>query len=990
MATIERALHVTINNYVLNGYTYFSNERAPVLPARLALVVGEVEGLNNFPMMTPSTSHGAIPPGAIYTPGPATSAPMKQHADGSRANYEKTRAALRANAAPLPNITSGAYDPVDIYAPNAYDYDALQNQGHCCNPNHVGGGAPPASSIAIAAYGNLQFTGSFPNATFTDIVGFQAQYPALAYNITAITVDGGPTFCTVTSTQPCSADLETTLDTEWTTATSNSFGSFLDTAQVFVYEGEGGYPGNVVNQILSDGNAKVYTSSFSCGNPSGEDNCPSGVVNSMHGMFNSMAGQGWTMMTASGDQGATADCATTSVAYPASDPDIVAVGGTALQSGGLGGTFGSEVAWTGSTGSGSCSKNGGGSTGGCSTLFGVPSYQSGSNGTCGTQRGVPDIALNSNVNQNMYYNGKLFGVGGTSIASPMIAGFFAQEGAYLTYLDSVTGNNCGSEHEDCFQFSGGIGIGNYYLYNFGTQPNSSSAPAHYPFYDITSGCNSNDITAANSSLTFFCAGTGYDLVTGWGTANMLQLAWAINTFLAGDFSPPVTNFTGPVIGHWNNTAQTVSWTVSDTSENGAVPNGVAGFSQAWDSDPGDTYLGNRSSTNNSYFTGPQFPNATSGFLHLNSSLEGCHTAHVRAWDNAGTSSDSTYGQVCFDDVPPVVNCGSPDGLWHGVNVSIACTASDAASGLANPSDASFSLVTSVPANTETATAFTNSHTVSDVATNQTTVGPLGPNMVDRKPPAVSCGTADGIWHANDVSIPCTASDGGSGLAVPADASFNLTTSVPVGTETNNAATNSLAVADKVGNSTTAGPISGNMVDKKPPVITITQPAATTYTHSSTLTLNYGVTDGGSGVKTVTPTMNGSGTVGGSTIVNGLAINLLTALPLGPNTFAITAMDNVLNTSNASVTFTIIVTAASIIADVNQFVTSGAVDSNTANGLLAKLNSAAADRSKGNCTPAGNVYGAFINEVNAQTGKGITAAAAAILIADAQYLQTHCP
>ena len=252
-----------------------------------------------------------------------------------------------------------------------------------------------------------------------------------------------------------------------------------------------------------------------------------------------------------------------------------------------------------------------------------------------------------------------------------------------------------------------------------------------------------------------------------------------------------------------------------------------------------------------------------------------------------------------------------------------------------------------------------------------------------------CGSPDGLWHATDVVIPCTASDSLSGLAHPADASFNLTTSVPAGTETATAFTNSHVVSDVAGNSTTAGPIGPNMVDKTKPVITITMPTATTYTHSSTLTLGYTVTDTGSGVGTVTPTMNGSGTVGGSTIVNGLAISLLTALPLGPNTFAITAYDKVLNTSSASVTFTIIVTAASMIDDVNELQASGAITMNT-NPLLAKLNAALADRGRGNCTAAGNDYGAFINQVMAQTGKGITAAAAAILIADAEYLQSHCP
>ena len=181
-----------------------------------------------------------------------------------------------------------------------------------------------------------------------------------------------------------------------------------------------------------------------------------------------------------------------------------------------------------------------------------------------------------------------------------------------------------------------------------------------------------------------------------------------------------------------------------------------------------------------------------------------------------------------------------------------------------------------------------------------------------------------------------------------------------------------------------------MVDKKPPAIAINQPMATQYVHSATLTLNYTVTDGGSGVGTVTPTMNGSTTVGGSGLPSGRMIDLLTTLPLGPNTFAITAADKVNNTSSASVIFTIIVTPQSIIGDVNQLQASGAISAGIAAALLAKLNAALAKRNAGQCDPAGNIYGAFIDQIMAQTGKGITPAAAAILIADAQYLIAHCP
>jgi hypothetical protein len=82
------------------------------------------------------------------------------------------------------------------------------------------------------------------------------------------------------------------------------------------------------------------------------------------------------------------------------------------------------------------------------------------------------------------------------------------------------------------------------------------------------------------------------------------------------------------------------------------------------------------------------------------------------------------------------------------------------------------------------------------------------------------------------------------------------------------------------------------------------------------------------------------------------------------------------------------TAQSIIDDVYRLRANGAITMNP-NSLVAKLNNAMADRKSGKCNTASNVYGAFINEVTAQTGKGITKPAATILITDAQFLQLHC-
>ena len=79
------------------------------------------------------------------------------------------------------------------------------------------------------------------------------------------------------------------------------------------------------------------------------------------------------------------------------------------------------------------------------------------------------------------------------------------------------------------------------------------------------------------------------------------------------------------------------------------------------------------------------------------------------------------------------------------------------------------------------------------------------------------------WSASNVSVACTASDAGSGLAAPTDAAFSLTTTVAAGSETANALTGSRQVCDVKDNCTTVGPIGGIKVDRKGPTVTITSP-----------------------------------------------------------------------------------------------------------------------------------------------------------------------
>jgi FIMAH domain-containing protein len=183
------------------------------------------------------------------------------------------------------------------------------------------------------------------------------------------------------------------------------------------------------------------------------------------------------------------------------------------------------------------------------------------------------------------------------------------------------------------------------------------------------------------------------------------------------------------------------------------------------------------------------------------------------------------------------------------------------------------------------------------------------------------------------------------------------------------------------------------LDTTAPLASINQPTATNYPHSATLTLSYSVDDGsGSGVSSFTPTLDGAATLpDGKGLASGQAIPLLTELSIGRHTFAIDSVDNVGNRGSRSVVFSIVVTADSIKDDVSQFLDADKIrNGGLAKSLLGTLNPAAAARSRGECATASNQYGAFIRELEAQAGNGVDAVAAAIMIADAQYLIANCP
>jgi kumamolisin len=669
-AAIEKAFGVTMNTYQIGNEVDFSNDRDPVIPADLVNIVHSVLGLNSIERFHRVGSRKPLPKGPDYVPGPVYAEGGSTHADGNSAKAPANSAAAGEAGATMSNPTpadsyplnGGVANPDSIQSSEAYNFNALQALSHCCNEPGASGGSPPESSIALVGYGNFNVS---------DVTTFFNNY-GMAWNLNWYYING---------TGYPGVDGEAPLDVEYAGAMSNSYDSYLNTAHIYEYEMPNGLYAtyaDAFNQIVSDNHAKVVSTSYGW-----EENVGfSGSVatGTMHPIFNTMVGEGFTLISAAGDNGSSTGCDShLAVLYPASDSDFLAAGGTELLLD-ANGLFTSEYAWIGETWSGACASNHGGGGGGISTLFSAPYWQS----PLGyTSRAMPDISLTANpdVMGEWYYSGGSWqDEGGTSIVAPELAGFFAQENSYLDWV----GNKCGAGSSACSP----VGLANPFFYE-----DAINGAPHNPFYDVTYGCTGNDDTNY-WGLGSYCAGTGFDLTTGWGSANMLQLAWGINWELIPAYGNPSLTFSGPATSTWYNTNQTVSWTLSDAGSGSYPAPGVAGFTQGWDSIPADPQSEPHGGSGNSFYSGPQYPFGTSGCMAFvnngcagNSGAQGCHTVQVEGWDNEGRTTFGSYGPLCYDSVVPSIsastNPATSGTVWVDSSVVVTLTASDPGGGNAS-------------------------------------------------------------------------------------------------------------------------------------------------------------------------------------------------------------------------------------------------------------------------------------------------------------------
>ena len=643
VGAVQQALEVNINEYELGDRHFFGNDRPPTVPAEISDRIENIFfGLSSF--VRPRSPHESLPLPEIRTPrvpdGPFIQS-SELRADGPNPSppgggqHPRLPDDLR-NQITGP-LGGSALEPPDLWSSEAYNTDALAKLSHCCNPTHASGGSPKETSIAIVGAG-------LPNPS--DLTQFFNTY-GLAYAISLISVDGAS----------CCA-VEPTLDAEWSTAMSNSFGSSKDTAHVYMYQGNGPLTDllDAWEAALSDDKARILSTSTGQAedNYGGGFSSAFGTTNPTIDQFTditwSMASLGWTIAAAAGDDGAYADCSSLSVQYPASDPIAVAVGGTTLSLKALGATglkFKKETAWNG---------NGGGGGGGCSATLSAPSWQLA--GICANgMRSVPDVSLNAGSAQDAYVAGGWGKYGGTSLGAPELAGFFAQVNSYLAYIN-LSGLGCQIDVSVC---------------NLVGQPGWALESAYarlapqVPFYDIASGCNGPNPNVG------YCAGRGYDQATGYGSPNMLQLAWAIidwnaNWGFVAQPQPTIT-FQGPAINAWYANDQEVSFDIHGGRA------GIAGYTAKWDHDPGDPFSEPNPGSGNPFWDGPAVVGASKGSMHLSAAGKGCHTAYVRAWANTGQGSDAgKYGPICFGAPPGcTISYPCPETAYQPPDYEIQCT-----------------------------------------------------------------------------------------------------------------------------------------------------------------------------------------------------------------------------------------------------------------------------------------------------------------------------
>jgi subtilase family serine protease len=396
---------------------------------------------------------------------------------------------------PVPILSVMGLD--DAQLPRPAGLKAINLEPSSVNPNGTGSGplgyflgkdfrSAYAPNVTLDGSGQsvalVEFDGYFP-ADITRYLNLAKLSSVLVTNVLLDGVNGSAS----------SNNIEVSLDIDMAICMAPSLSS------VAVYEGL--IPNNILYQMAIDNTAKQIGCSWSWSGYGG--------LLFMEQIFLQYAIQGQSFLCASGDSGAY----TGLIDNPSDDPLITVVGGTTLTT--SGGAWTSEKTWSWFPTASFAS------SGGISQTYAIPSWQQpvsmALNQGSTVARNIPDVALTADNIIIYADNGKAYGLGGTSAAAPLWAGFTALVNQQSTAAGGAP-----------------IGFLNPALYALGLGTNYNDT-----FHDITTGNNTNK---TGGPLRYF-ATNGFDLCTGWGTPRGSALINALAPPSAPQIATQPTNQT---------------------------------------------------------------------------------------------------------------------------------------------------------------------------------------------------------------------------------------------------------------------------------------------------------------------------------------------------------------------------------------------------------------------------------------------------------------
>lgn len=548
---VRAAFHTQIRRYSVNGQDHWANASDPQIPTALTPVVAGVFTLHNF-LKKPQVQISETPIHARVTTG----------ADGK-----------------TPHVTFNDNPAVEALAPadfaKIYDMD----------PNYQPAGGYDVR-IGVVARSNIDAG---------DVDGFDSYLPLNPLNRV-----GSPT---VILNGPDPGDLggseevEAVLDTSWSGALlPNNPASILLVVSGSTYTTDGVDLSEIY--IIDNNFADVMTESFGeC-----EADFTSAEATGIASLAEQAAAQGITYIVSTGDSGAegcdnpnTEQVATQAVSVNAlaSNPYTIAVGGTQFNEHGDNAAYWSssnaeytlesalkyipEDVWNASCTAAQCGSSanilaGGG---GASAFFSKPSWQSSVHGIPSDgARDVPDVSLTAALHDpyliclhgscvpNDQGEISFYGVGGTSAAAPSFAGI-------MGLVDITTMSRQGQADYVLYRLAAAETLSQCNGSSSSSPPNASTCV----FNDVTSGNNAvPGETGYGTPSAQYQSGTGYDLATGLGSVNIMNLIQDWGN--ARSTPSAVTNFTlNPTSGISHGSPVTVNITVAPESGTGAAPTG---------------------------------------------------------------------------------------------------------------------------------------------------------------------------------------------------------------------------------------------------------------------------------------------------------------------------------------------------------------------------------------------------------------------------------